>query len=108
MLKGPFHIWGKGGLTLNTATTVLGGVADTRAAPAIRQGGMVTQDVTARYAFGDGDGILHRLILSLTVQNLLNDKPPVIATSSYYETSYDSTNYSPVGRYIGMGVTKSW
>lgn len=100
--------WGKDGLTVNTVTTVIGGVTDVRAAIPIRQGGMVTQDVTARYAFGEATGPLHGLTLSLTVQNLLNDRPPVIATTLYYETSFDSTNYSPIGRYVGMGVTKSW
>lgn len=107
--RGNFGLsWGKDGLNINATTTVIGGVTDVRAAIPIRQGGMVTQDVTARYAFDDVSGPRHGLTLSLTVQNLLNDKPPVIATSSYYETSFDSTNYSPVGRYIGVGVTKSW
>lgn len=100
--------WGKGGFNLNTVTTVIGGVTDARTTTPIRLGGMVTQDVTARYAFAAGRGFLHGLAVSLTVQNLLNDKPPVIATSIYYETSFDSTNYSSIGRYIGMGVTKSW
>lgn len=100
--------WERGGLTLNATTTVIGGVTDIRAATPIRLGGMVTQDFTARYAFGQTGGPLHGLTLSLTVQNLLNDKPPVIATSAFYETPFDSTNYSSVGRYIGVGVIKSW
>lgn len=100
--------WGKGGFNLNTVTTVIGGVTDVRTATPIRMGGMVTQDVTARYSFGEKNGVLRGLALSLTVQNLFNDKPPVIATTYYYETPFDSTNYAAIGRYIGMGVTKSW
>jgi hypothetical protein len=100
--------WGKGGLTVNTTTTYIGGVTDARTATPVALGGMMTQDLTLRYAFGEAGGIRHGLTLSLTAQNIFNDKPPVIATTLYYETAFDSTNYSPVGRYIGMGVTKSW
>lgn len=100
--------WSKGGLTVNTTTTLIGGVSDVRTATPIPQGGMVTQDLTLRYAFGEAGGLFHGVALSLTAQNVLNDKPPVIATTLYYETAFDSTNYSPIGRYIGLGVTKSW
>lgn len=100
--------WSLGGIAINATTSVIGGVTDARTAKPIWVPGMVTQDVTLRYAFQQAGGVLHGLALSLTAQNLLNDKPSQIATSSYYETAYDTTNYSPVGRYIGMGVTKSW
>jgi len=100
--------WGKGGFSLNTLTTVISGVTDARTTSPIRLGGMVMQDVTARYVFGGKNGPLHGLTVSLTVQNLFNDKPPVIATGAAYETPFDSTNYSAIGRTIGMGITKSW
>lgn len=69
---------------------------------------MNTVDFTARYAFGAVRGPLRGLELSLTLQNAFDDHPTTIATSVYSDTAYDSTNYSPVGRYIGIGIAKSW
>jgi outer membrane receptor protein involved in Fe transport len=100
--------WIRGGLTINALTSAIGGVNDVRTTTTLRVGGMVTQDLTLRYAFGDRSDVLRRLAVSLTVQNMFNAKPSQIATTYFYETPYDSTNYSPVGRYIGLGVTKSW
>jgi iron complex outermembrane receptor protein len=100
--------WSRSGLTLNAAVSRIGGVDDTRVSPAIPVGGMTTLDLTARYAFDTNHGVLSGLEVSLSVQNLFNDRPTTIATSVYSDTAYDSTNYSPIGRYLGIGVAKSW
>ncbi|WP_084455568.1 TonB-dependent receptor [Novosphingobium rosa] len=100
--------WKLGGLMLSATTSYIGGVSDIRYAVPIAVGGMVTQDFTARYNIGDRKGALHGVALSLTAQNIFNDKPTTIVTTNYGDAAYDSTNYSPVGRYIGVGVTKSW
>lgn len=100
--------WSRQGLTVNATTSLIGGVTDARATVPVRVAGMVTQDFTLRYAFQQPAGLLHGLAFSLTAQNLFNSVPTTIATTYYADTAYDSTNYSPVGRYIGMGITKSW
>ncbi|MGJ3648065.1 MAG: TonB-dependent receptor [Proteobacteria bacterium SG_bin5] len=100
--------WSKGGLTLNATANHIGGVEDIRSTPAISVDGMDTVDFTARYAFGAVQGPLRGLELSLTLQNAFDDHPTTIATSVYSDTAYDSTNYLPVGRYIGIGIAKSW
>jgi iron complex outermembrane receptor protein len=100
--------WNQGGLTLNATASHIGGVADIRSTPALSVEGMNTLDFTARYAFGAVQGPLRGLELSLTLQNAFDDHPTTIATSVYSDTAYDSTNYSPVGRYIGIGIAKSW
>lgn len=100
--------WSEGPLTLNVTGSVIGGVDDVRSTPAVSVSGMSTCDLTARYAFAASQGLLHGLAVSLTVQNLFDDHPTTIATSSFYDVAYDSTNYSPVGRFIGFGIVKSW
>lgn len=100
--------WTKGGLTLNATASHIGGIDDTRASPAIPIAGMTTLDLTARYAFGASQGPLHGLEISLSLQNAFDDHPSTIATSVYSDTAYDSTNYSPIGRYVGIGIAKSW
>ena len=100
--------WMHGPLTLNATASYIGGVADIRARPAIPVDGMTPLDVTLRYAFGADEGLLDGLKLSATIQNVLDDRPETIATSRFLDTAYNSTNYSPVGRYIGIGIAKSW
>lgn len=100
--------WSKGGLTLNATASRIGGVDDTRSSPAISIAGMTTLDLTARYTFGASEGPLHGFEISLSLQNAFDDHPSRIATSVYSDTAYDSTNYSPIGRYVGIGIAKSW
>jgi len=46
--------------------------------------------------------------VGLSIQNLFNVAPAVIATSLYYDTPYDSTNYSAVGRFVAFELVKKW
>lgn len=99
--------WTGGGLTLAANANYIGGVSDVRSAPAIRVGGMTTFDLTARYRLA-AKSPLGGLDLSLSVANLFNAKPSPITTSLPYDTPYDSTNYSPVGRMIAVGISRKW
>lgn len=100
--------WSTGGLTLTAAANYTGGVRDVRFDPAVPVHGMTTFDVTARYRITKTSSVLDGLDLTLSVQNLFNDKPDPIAVSIPYDTPYDSTNYSPVGRLIAFEVRKTW
>jgi iron complex outermembrane recepter protein len=100
--------WTNDDLTLNATASRIGGVDDTRTAPAIAVDGMTTLDLTARYAFDAVQGPLKGLAVNLTMQNVFDDQPTTIATAAFSDTAYDSTNYSPIGRYLGIGLVKSW
>jgi outer membrane receptor protein involved in Fe transport len=100
--------WSLDGFSLNTTVSRTGGVEDQRTAGTVDVSGQTLVDLTARYAFQQAHGPLRGLVLTLTLQNLLNDEPQTIATTSIYDTSFDTTNYSGIGRYIGFGVTKAW
>lgn len=100
--------WTGGDLTLAGNVNYIGGVADTRFTPVEHIGGMTTLDLTARYRVAADTPALGGLEFSLSVQNLFNAGPDPIATSIPYDTPYDSTNYSPVGRMIAVGATKTW
>lgn len=99
--------WTGGNLTLAANANYIGGVSDTRSTTGVHIGAMTTLDLTARYRV-DPHAPLGGLEFSLSVQNLFNDKPDPIATSIPYDTPYDSTNYSPVGRMIAFGITRQW
>lgn len=100
--------WTRGALTLTAAADYIGGVRDARFDPVVRVRGMTTVDLSARYRLSDGPALLRNLELTASVQNLFNAKPDPIAVTAPYDTPYDSTNYSPIGRLIAVEVRKSW
>lgn len=58
----------------------------------------------------DPDALLGAMDVSLTVRNIGNQRPPYAAPSSgyLYYVNYDSTNYSPVGRFVSLSISKTW
>lgn len=98
--------WAIGALTLTGNVTYIGSVDDDRIAPTVRVPGMAPIDFTLRYAPTKGPGAGVDIVAS--VQNVFNVKPAPIATTLYYDTPYDSTNYSPIGRLVSLSVTVKW
>lgn len=98
--------WSVGGVTITANVTRIGSVTDNRIAPSVRIPGMTPVDLTLRYR-GDS-GLLRGFDLIASVQNLFNAKPSPIATSLFYDTPYDSTNYSPLGRFVSLSVSRKW
>ncbi|MBS7456835.1 TonB-dependent receptor [Coralloluteibacterium stylophorae] len=67
-----------------------------------------TFDATLRYDTGMHAGALSDVALELTVQNLLDRAPPLYAVASPTFAPYDSTNYSAIGRFAAVSVSKRW
>lgn len=100
--------WSSGPLSLTAAVNYIGGLHDIRVSPTSTIEAMTTVDLTARYRVEGTTGPLKGLEFALCVQDLFNAKPDPIAVRAPYETPYDSTNYSPVGRLIAIEVRKTW
>lgn len=100
--------WEANGLRLTAAVSYTGGVLDTRTAPAAKVDGMTTVDLGVQYKVEKEGSVLDGLSLGLSVENLLNAMPDPIAATQYYDTPYDSTNYSPVGRFVAFEISKKW
>lgn len=100
--------WSKGAFSTAATLSRIGGVKDVRSTPALKIDGMTTVDISTRYRSGEEAGLLHGVELGLSVQNILNALPSVVATSLYYDTPFDSTNYSAVGRFIALELVKKW
>ena len=99
--------WTGGALTMAANVNYIGDVRDTRFSNDKDVRGMTTFDVTSRYQT-PGDGPLGGLEISFSLQNLFNEKPDPITTTLPYDTPYDSTNYSPVGRMLAIGINRKW
>lgn len=105
-------IWTDRKWTLGAYLNHIAGLEDNRVSPApsVPIGSMTTFDLSARFTFPKERSVLGGLTLQLNAQNVFNQRPPYAAPSggrSYY-VNYDSTNFSPIGRFISFTISKDW
>jgi len=89
---------------LSTFANYTGGERDNRTMANLHVGGMLTLDLSIRYRIPGHVGPLGRLELFASADNVTNEKPNQTASSAAYDAAYDTTNYSPVGRFISGGL----
>lgn len=97
-----------GSFTANAAVNYIGALSDDRFGPEQRLSPTATVDLGLRYDLIQGVGREPGLEVSLTVQNLFNDEPDPIGQRGPTDTPYDSTNYSPIGRFVAIGLRRHW
>jgi outer membrane receptor protein involved in Fe transport len=98
-------VWDRRGLSASVFLNYKGGVKD-----------LVTQKTTSSFTTADaalryttaGNGALSGLSFALSAQNLFDRAPPLYTptTSAAYAVPYDSTNYSAIGRFVSLSVSK--
>jgi outer membrane receptor protein involved in Fe transport len=99
-------VWTQGGVSASGFANYTSGVTD-------RVGGrktasFTTVDATLRYAVDRPAGAWSGVEVALTAQNLLNRTPPSYVALSPDRPPYDSTNYSAIGRFVSLSVSKQW
>jgi outer membrane receptor protein involved in Fe transport len=101
-------LWDKGAISLSSFVNYIGGVTDNRKVPTVRVGSMTTLDFSVRVDLDSAGGPLRNSQVLLAVRNLNNAKPTAIRTTASYFPPYDSTNYSPLGRFVSLTLSKHW
>ncbi len=100
-------VWGRGALTASTFANYKSGVLDPVRSE--KTASFTTVDTTLRYALGARDGAGPGWELAGSVQNVFDRAPPLNASvTSYLVPPYDATNYSAIGRYVDVSVSKRW
>ncbi|MGJ4728088.1 TonB-dependent receptor domain-containing protein [Luteimonas sp. SDU101] len=99
-------VWSRGGFTSSLFGNYRSGVRDPT--DGAKGASFTTFDATLRYDTGVHAGVLSDLALELTVQNALDRAPPLYAVTSPTFAPYDSTNYSAIGRFAALSVSKRW
>lgn len=97
-----------GPLTANAAVNYTGALLDRRFEDVRRISPSATFDLGLSYTIIQGDGRDPGLEVSLSARNVFNDRPEVIGQVGPYDTPYDSTNFSPIGRFVSFGVRRHW
>ncbi|WP_202839143.1 TonB-dependent receptor [Luteimonas saliphila] len=99
-------VWHQGGFSTSLFGNYKSGVTDTTRDE--RGSSFTTFDTTLRYDTGERKDALSGLMVELSAQNVLNRAPPVYIATSPTNAPYDSTNYSAIGRYLSLSVSKHW
>jgi iron complex outermembrane receptor protein len=102
--------WTSGHFTSMLYGNHISSLKDTRSTPAAKVASQTTFDGSVRYKLPNKSGPFAQLSLILNVQNIFNQRPPYAAPTSggLDYVNYDSTNFSPIGRFISLTVSKDW
>jgi len=111
----PPHWRGHGGVVWNgkragaaAFVNYVGRRTDNRFPTAETIGSFVTLDLNASFRTGSGGGAFRNLEMRVFALNVLNSKPNFIRNVFAEGAPYDSTNESPVGRFLGFSFRKTW
>lgn len=98
--------WQQNGFVLTSNLSHASALEDRRSDDLDTIAPMTTLDLTARQAIESGP--FAGLTITLSVLNILNEKPDLLRTTQVYEAPYDSINGTPVGRFVSLAISKQW
>ena len=101
-------VWVSGGFSASGFVNYTGGVTNRLPMVTQKTASFTTVDTTLNYDIGKRAGALSGLTLGLSVQNLLNRMPPLYTALYATYVPYDATNYSAIGRFVSVSVSKHW
>ena len=100
-------VWQRGGFSASLFANYRSGV--TNRIDEVKSASFTTFDAALRYAIGKRDDAWSGLEFTLSLDNALDRDPPLYrVTSPLYVAPYDSTNYSAIGRFLSLSVSKHW
>ncbi len=100
-------VWSQGKFTTSAFANYVGGVRDR--SNGVKGASMTTFDATLRYDTGERSDAWSGLQFVLAANNLFNRNPPLyFPNAAAYVAPYDSTNYSAIGRFLSLSVSKHW
>jgi outer membrane receptor protein involved in Fe transport len=101
-------IWSSGGFSASGFVNYTGGVTNRLATMTEKGASFTTLDTTFNYELGERAGTFSGLTFALSVQNLLNRAPPLYTSAFADYIPYDATNYTAIGRFVSISVSKHW
>lgn len=100
-------VWDQGGLTASAFANYVGGVTDPTDGE--KTASFTTVDAVVRYRADALGGVWSGVEFALSVQNVFDRSPPLYTPASpVLVPPYDSTNYSAIGRFASLSVSKRW
>ncbi len=93
---------------VSASVNYVGSTLDNRFPQVETIGAFTTLDLSGAFRPAIEHGPLANLEFRLNLQNLLGEQPDPIRNSSASSIPFDSTNQSPIGRFVSFSVTKQW
>ena len=100
--------WQNHSLQFSAALNYVGSTLDNRFPQTETIGAFTTLDLSGAFHPAIEHGPLSNIELRLNLQNLLNKQPDPIRNAAASAIPFDSTNQSPIGRFVSLSVTKQW
>lgn len=100
-------VWKQGGFSASLFANYRSGV--TNRVDHVKSASFTTFDAALRYATGERDDAWSGVEFALALDNAFDRNPPLYQVASpLYVAPYDSTNYSAIGRFVSLSVSKHW
>jgi iron complex outermembrane receptor protein len=96
--------WSNQSWRTRVSASYTGGYTNTTSTPVQEVGSYISADAYIGYKFGAQSGAFKDLTLSLDVQNVFDRKPNFVNIPG----GYDGEKASAIGRFMSIGLTKSW
>jgi len=97
--------WNSSGFDASSFVNYAAGVDDV--ANGQRTASFTTVDATVRYAFRGSTAAWSDVDVALSARNVLNRAPPLHTPAlATYAPPYDGTNYSAIGRFVSLSISK--
>jgi iron complex outermembrane receptor protein len=93
---------------VSASVNYVGSTLDNRFPHSETIGAFTTFDLSGAFRPAIAHGPLANLEFRLNLQNLLDEQPDPIRNTSSSSIPFDSTNQSPIGRFVSFSVTKQW
>lgn len=98
-------VWQQGGFSASLFANYRSGVINR--IDEVKSASFTTFDMALRYVTGRRDDVWSGLEFALSLDNAFDRDPPLYrVTSPLYAAPYDSTNYSAIGRYLSLSISK--
>jgi len=101
-------VWASGGFSASGFVNYTGGVTNRLPTVTEKAASFTTLDTTVNYDTGEHAGVFSGLTFGLSVQNMLNRAPPLYTAAVATNVPYDATNYSAIGRFVSVSISKRW
>lgn len=100
--------WEQDNFTVSAYGSYIGGTTDNRYLPYAPVGSFTTLDLVGQLRSQAHSGLVSAVVLTLTVQNLLDAHPAPIRNAIPTDPPYDSTNTSVAGRVVSIALSKAF
>ncbi|KAF1716849.1 TonB-dependent receptor [Pseudoxanthomonas yeongjuensis] len=101
-------VWASGGFSASGFANYTSGVTNQLATTTEKTASFTTIDTALGYDAGERANALSGLTFGLSIQNLLNREPPLYTVRNANFVPYDATNYSAIGRFVSVSISKRW